>query len=150
VIDCFGDLPIKQIAQTLSAVGFSSPPSWVKPYAVLSNGEKFRCNLARALLRASAQDGMTKGKTGATLSPSPGTPGEGWGEGSGRPGQETLTLPSPGVPGEGEKRRAHLHSRFSTLDMGLNSIFFITPPLGPPVLPFAPAACTHGPNDSTR
>jgi GNAT superfamily N-acetyltransferase len=34
----------------LTAVGFSSPPAWVKPYAVLSNGEKFRCDLARALL----------------------------------------------------------------------------------------------------
>ena len=50
VIDGFGDWPIKQITQTLTAVGFSSPPAWVKPYAVLSNGEKFRCDLARALL----------------------------------------------------------------------------------------------------
>ena len=50
VIDGFGDLPIKRITSTLTAVGFSSPPSWVKPYAVLSNGEKFRCDLARALL----------------------------------------------------------------------------------------------------
>ena len=51
VIDCFGDRPIKQIVRTLTAVGFSSPPSWLKPFAVLSNGEKFRCELARALLR---------------------------------------------------------------------------------------------------
>jgi hypothetical protein len=51
VIDCFGDLPIKQITRTLTSVGFSSPPSWLKPFAVLSNGEKFRCELARALLR---------------------------------------------------------------------------------------------------
>ena len=42
-------------------------------------------------------------------SPSPGTPGEGWGEGSARLTSDadrsglarTLTLPSPGVPGEG-------------------------------------------------
>jgi GNAT superfamily N-acetyltransferase len=33
-----------------TAVGFSSPPSWIKPYHVLSNGEQFRCDLARALL----------------------------------------------------------------------------------------------------
>jgi len=33
-----------------TAVGFSSPPSWLKPYAVLSNGEKMRVDLARALL----------------------------------------------------------------------------------------------------
>jgi hypothetical protein len=51
VIDCFGELPIRTITQTLTAVGFSSPPAWIKPFAVLSNGEKFRCELARALLR---------------------------------------------------------------------------------------------------
>jgi GNAT superfamily N-acetyltransferase len=30
-------------------VGFSSPPAWIRPYAVLSGGERFRCDLARAL-----------------------------------------------------------------------------------------------------
>jgi len=50
VIDCFPDLPIKQITHTLTSVGFNSPPSWLKPYQVLSTGEKFRCDLARALL----------------------------------------------------------------------------------------------------
>lgn len=50
VIDCFGERPMKEIAQTLTAVGFSSPPAWIKPYHVLSNGEKFRCDLAQALL----------------------------------------------------------------------------------------------------
>ncbi|MEM6329111.1 MAG: ABC transporter ATP-binding protein [Planctomycetota bacterium] len=49
VIDCFGDTPVRQVVALLTAVGFSSPPSWVKPYAVLSNGERFRCDLARAL-----------------------------------------------------------------------------------------------------
>jgi GNAT superfamily N-acetyltransferase/ABC-type ATPase involved in cell division len=53
VVDAFGKLPVKQITGMLTAVGFSSPPSWVKPYDVLSNGEKFRCDLARALLRDS-------------------------------------------------------------------------------------------------
>jgi GNAT superfamily N-acetyltransferase len=50
VIDCLGERPIKEITQTLTAVGFSSPPAWIKPYHVLSNGEKFRCDLAQALL----------------------------------------------------------------------------------------------------
>ncbi|NQU76622.1 MAG: GNAT family N-acetyltransferase [Planctomycetes bacterium] len=50
VIDGFGDLPIKTITHVLTAVGFSSPPAWINPYSVLSNGEKFRCNLARVLL----------------------------------------------------------------------------------------------------
>ncbi len=49
VIDCFGDLSIQQITGLLTAVGFSSPPSWIKPYQVLSNGERFRCDLAKAL-----------------------------------------------------------------------------------------------------
>lgn len=49
VVDCFGDLPVRQVVELFTAVGFSSPPSWVKPYAVLSGGERFRCDLARAL-----------------------------------------------------------------------------------------------------
>jgi GNAT superfamily N-acetyltransferase len=50
IIDGFGDRPIHEITAVLSSVGFSSPPAWLRPYAVLSNGEKFRCDLARALL----------------------------------------------------------------------------------------------------
>jgi GNAT superfamily N-acetyltransferase len=49
VIDGLGDLPIKQITGIFTTVGFSSPPSWIKPYHVLSNGEQFRCDLARAI-----------------------------------------------------------------------------------------------------
>lgn len=52
VIEQFGDHSMKTITQTLNAVGFSSPPSWVKPHHVLSGGERFRCDLARALLSA--------------------------------------------------------------------------------------------------
>jgi ABC-type ATPase with predicted acetyltransferase domain len=40
----------QEIVSTLNAVGFSSPPSWLKKYSVLSNGEKMRVDLARALL----------------------------------------------------------------------------------------------------
>ena len=54
VLDGFGDdRNITEITHLLAAVGFSSPPSWVKPYQVLSNGEKFRWDLARALLAES-------------------------------------------------------------------------------------------------
>ncbi|MBX3411581.1 MAG: GNAT family N-acetyltransferase [Pirellulales bacterium] len=49
VVDGLGQLPIKQITGLFTAVGFSSPPSWIKPYHVLSGGERFRCDLARAL-----------------------------------------------------------------------------------------------------
>lgn len=41
---------IRDITGALSAVGFSSPPSWLKPFRVLSNGEQFRATMARALL----------------------------------------------------------------------------------------------------
>jgi GNAT superfamily N-acetyltransferase len=49
VIDAFGETPVRQVIELFTAVGFSSPPSWVKPYHVLSTGERFRCDLARAL-----------------------------------------------------------------------------------------------------
>ena len=52
VIDCFGARPIKEVTRTLTAVGFSSPPAWLRPYHTLSTGERFRCDLARALLVA--------------------------------------------------------------------------------------------------
>lgn len=41
---------LKTITETLSKVGFSSPPSWLLPYSALSNGQKFRVELARTLL----------------------------------------------------------------------------------------------------
>jgi len=52
VVDGLGDRPIREITGLFTAVGFSSPPSWIKPYHVLSGGERFRCDLARALARA--------------------------------------------------------------------------------------------------
>ena len=54
VVDGFpASLSMDQITGTLTAVGFSSPPAWVLPYQVLSNGQQFRCQLARALLSPS-------------------------------------------------------------------------------------------------
>jgi energy-coupling factor transporter ATP-binding protein EcfA2/GNAT superfamily N-acetyltransferase len=50
VVDGFAAGSIREITGTLSAVGFSSPPGWIKPYHVLSQGERFRCDLARAIL----------------------------------------------------------------------------------------------------
>lgn len=41
---------VKEITKIFNSVGFSSPPSWLKPYNVLSNGEKMRVDLANALL----------------------------------------------------------------------------------------------------
>ena len=48
------DLPerakMDEVTRMLNSVGFSSPPSWLKPYSVLSNGQKMRVDMARALL----------------------------------------------------------------------------------------------------
>ena len=41
---------IKEIQLAFTSVGFASPPSWLKPYDVLSNGEKMRVDLARNIL----------------------------------------------------------------------------------------------------
>jgi len=50
VVDGFPKaMGIKKITGLLSSVGFSSPPSWLRPYRVLSTGEKFRVDIARAL-----------------------------------------------------------------------------------------------------
>lgn len=49
VVDAFGVHSVRHIIDLFTAVGFGSPPSWIKPYHVLSNGERFRCDLARAL-----------------------------------------------------------------------------------------------------
>ena len=43
----------------LSSVGFNSIPSWYKPYDVLSNGEKFRADLARKLKNNAVIDEYT-------------------------------------------------------------------------------------------
>ena len=50
IVDGFpADMGIKDITGLLCSVGFSSPPSWVRPFRVLSNGEQFRVSLARTI-----------------------------------------------------------------------------------------------------
>lgn len=44
------DKSVKEITKAFTSVGFASPPSWLKPYSVLSNGEKMRCDLAKSIL----------------------------------------------------------------------------------------------------
>lgn len=43
-------IPFEEISKTLYAVGLGSVPTWVRPFKVLSNGEKMRVTLARGLL----------------------------------------------------------------------------------------------------
>ena len=51
IIDNFDDkFTPKEITEILSKVGFSSPPDWLKPFNVLSNGQKMRVELAKLLI----------------------------------------------------------------------------------------------------
>lgn len=50
VVDGFPEkMTIREISRLLSSVGFSSPPNWLRPFGILSNGEQFRVTVARAL-----------------------------------------------------------------------------------------------------
>ncbi len=49
----------EEAVDKLSAVGLNSIPSWVKPYHVLSTGEKFRVDLARRLKNGAVIDEFT-------------------------------------------------------------------------------------------
>lgn len=49
----------KDAEEKLSAVGLNSIPNWFKPYAVLSTGEKYRADLARALKDGCVVDEFT-------------------------------------------------------------------------------------------
>src|ERR1035438_2787699 len=51
VIDDFPKgISISQIAEICQSVGFNTIPAWMRPFAVLSNGEKFRVEIARRLI----------------------------------------------------------------------------------------------------
>lgn len=43
------------VTGALAAVGLGTVPSWLRPFGVLSNGEKFRANLARLIAEAPAR-----------------------------------------------------------------------------------------------
>lgn len=47
---------MQDIERMFYAVGLGSVPSWMKPYGVLSNGEKMRVDLARTMLEANEGD----------------------------------------------------------------------------------------------
>lgn len=51
IIDDFAsNLSAIDITDSLNKVGFSSPPDWLKPFSVLSNGQRMRAELARLIL----------------------------------------------------------------------------------------------------
>ena len=50
VLDGFPrEMGVKEVTGILSSVGFSSPPAWLRPFQVLSQGQQFRVTVARAL-----------------------------------------------------------------------------------------------------
>lgn len=55
IIDCIkaGEAEaFDDVTGALAAVGLGTVPSWLRPYAVLSNGEKFRADLAKVIAEA--------------------------------------------------------------------------------------------------
>jgi ABC-type ATPase involved in cell division/GNAT superfamily N-acetyltransferase len=56
IVDCIapgGDF--NEVTGALAAVGLGTVPTWLRPYPVLSNGEKFRADLARIISEAPAK-----------------------------------------------------------------------------------------------
>jgi ABC-type polar amino acid transport system ATPase subunit len=61
ILDAFPEaLSVKDMTALLSSVGFSSPPAWLRPFAVLSTGQQFRVTLARLLAEALAAPEATR------------------------------------------------------------------------------------------
>jgi GNAT superfamily N-acetyltransferase len=56
ILDAFRPMPLRQLLAYFSAVGLHSPPAWLRPYRLLSTGERFRCDLARRLADAERLD----------------------------------------------------------------------------------------------
>ena len=57
VIDDFSStLSIETITKACQSVGFNTIPAWLRPYAVLSNGERFRVDIARRMLETPADE----------------------------------------------------------------------------------------------
>lgn len=55
-VDAFPEsMSVKEVTALLSAVGFASPPAWLRPFRVLSTGQRFRVELARHLAEALAE-----------------------------------------------------------------------------------------------
>lgn len=56
VVDCIApDGSFDDVTAALASVGLGDVPAWLRPYAVLSNGERFRADLARIVAEAPDQ-----------------------------------------------------------------------------------------------
>jgi ABC-type iron transport system FetAB ATPase subunit len=55
VVDSFDpEIPLDGIAAVCQAVGFNTIPAWLRPFGVLSTGERFRVDLARRMVETPA------------------------------------------------------------------------------------------------
>lgn len=53
IIDQYpADMSIRDITNLLTSVGLGTVPAWLRPYSTLSNGERFRADMARAIAEA--------------------------------------------------------------------------------------------------
>jgi GNAT superfamily N-acetyltransferase len=52
IIDAIKGADFDEVTAAFSAVGLGTVPSWLRPYSVLSNGEKFRAELAKIIAEA--------------------------------------------------------------------------------------------------
>lgn len=53
VVDDFDrSISMRDVAAVCQAVGFNTVPNWLRPFSVLSNGERFRVELARRLIES--------------------------------------------------------------------------------------------------
>lgn len=50
------DMPVRDITNLLTGVGFGTVPAWLRPYGTLSNGERFRTDMARAIAETGDDD----------------------------------------------------------------------------------------------
>ena len=59
IVDCIGpDQSLNEVTAALSAVGLGDVPAWLRPFNVLSNGEKFRAGLGRLVVERPDKVGL--------------------------------------------------------------------------------------------
>lgn len=56
IISDFEGLEPSDVIELFCAVGLCSVPTWLKPYNVLSNGEKYRCYIAKLIYKSNGDD----------------------------------------------------------------------------------------------
>jgi len=53
VDDFESSISVREVSEACQSVGFNTIPAWLRPFAVLSNGERFRVEMARRILETS-------------------------------------------------------------------------------------------------